>query len=75
MPDMRYISSGDKFYIIKWHTPHSILIEVNFDGSVINNNINTVIGFVIRDAYGTPPLVGAKNVGINNVLIIKGLAL
>lgn len=74
MSDMRYISSGDKSYIIKWHPPRSILVEVNFDGSVINNNNAVTTGFVIRYAYGTPFLVGAKNVGINNILITKGLA-
>jgi hypothetical protein len=33
------------------------------------------MGFVIRDAYDTPLLVGAKNVDINNILITKNLAL
>lgn len=41
---------------------------------MINNN-NAAIGFVTRDAQGTPLLTGAKNVGLNNILITEGLAL
>lgn len=58
------IRSGYKSCIIKWRPPHSILDKINFDGLVINNN-NAVMGFVIRDAYDTPLLVGAKNVDVH----------
>ena len=68
------VNDPDKSCVVKWHPPHSPLVKVNFDGSVINNN-KAATGFVIRDAQGNPLLAGAKNVGVNNILITEGLAL
>ena len=40
---------------------------------MINNNATT--GFVIRDTQGSPLLAGARNVGVNNILLTEGLTL
>ncbi|XP_024172136.1 uncharacterized protein LOC112178182 [Rosa chinensis] len=60
---------------IKWNPPPPDHVKINFDGSVIQQNNNAAIGFVIRDNFGSPVIACAKRIGKANVPLTEAVAL
>ncbi|XP_024163264.1 uncharacterized protein LOC112170267 [Rosa chinensis] len=60
---------------IKWNPPSPNHVKINFDGSVIQQNNNAAIGFVIRDSFGCPVIACAKRIGKPNVPLTEAVAL
>lgn len=57
--------------VIKWKPPKPSYLKINFDSSVINQNV--VAGFIILDDRGCPIVAGTKCLGENTISVAEAM--
>ncbi|KAL6135191.1 hypothetical protein ACLB2K_067419 [Fragaria x ananassa] len=60
---------------IKWTPPLPCVVKINFDGSVLQQSSDAVVGFVLRDDAGCPVVADARCIWKANVSVTKATAL